>query len=91
MTVYVDDPRDYGFTDWRKGEWSHMWSDNIEELHETADKIGLKREWFQDRARFPHYDLRPHMYLKALEHGARKHSIGKWLKETGNVPGGDVG
>lgn len=82
MTVYVDKLVDYGFTDWRKGEWAHMWSDTLEQLHEMADKIGLDRKHFQNRNRFPHYDLRPNMYLKALERGARKHDLGVWIKET---------
>jgi hypothetical protein len=29
----------------------------IEELHEFAQSIGLKREWFQDHPRHPHYDV----------------------------------
>lgn len=42
--VYVDDLITCG----KKGAWCHMVADSLEELHEMADKIGLKREWFQD-------------------------------------------
>lgn len=36
----------------------HLISDcNQEELHHFAQKIGLKREWFQDNPRHPHYDI----------------------------------
>jgi hypothetical protein len=36
----------------------HLVSDTSwEELHEFALKIGLKREWFQDKGKFSHYDL----------------------------------
>lgn len=35
----------------------HLISDHsLDELHQMADKLGLKREWFQDK-KHPHYDL----------------------------------
>ena len=41
-----------------KTRWSHLVADNIDELHEFAQKIGLKREWFQISASgIPHYDI----------------------------------
>lgn len=85
MTVYVDDLKDYGFTDWRKGRWAHMWSDDLEELHRMARVIGLRREWFQNgNLRFPHYDLRPNKHAYALRMGARDefHTLGEWIKYT---------
>lgn len=36
--------------------WCHMIADTLDELHTMADKIGLKRAWFQND-RFPHYDI----------------------------------
>ncbi|HEX9012215.1 MAG TPA: DUF4031 domain-containing protein [Anaerolineaceae bacterium] len=53
MTVYVDALHPYG----AKGEWCHLASESLEELHAAAQRIGLRREWFQDKPRFPHYDL----------------------------------
>lgn len=49
----------------------HMVSDtNLEELHNFAQEIGLKREWFQDK-RLPHYDLIGNRMLqKAIKEGA---------------------
>lgn len=43
---------------WKWKESCHLFSDygDLDELHEFAKSIGLKREWFQDRG-FPHYDL----------------------------------
>lgn len=42
-----------------------------EELHQFAEKIGLKREWFQDH-RHPHYDLlSQRIKARALREGAR--------------------
>lgn len=36
----------------------HLISDtNIDELHQFAEQIGLRREWFQDKPGRPHYDL----------------------------------
>lgn len=38
--------------------WSHLSSNNVEALHRFALKIGLKREWFQDKPGHPHYDIK---------------------------------
>ena len=46
-----------------------MTADTIGELHAMADKIGLKRFWFQSRS-IPHYDLRPSKRQAALMAGA---------------------
>ncbi len=61
MTVYVDETKTYpvakyGLKDTR---WCHMMSDQVElnELHNMAQKLGLKREWFQDHPLHPHYDM----------------------------------
>lgn len=55
----------------RQSLWCHMMTDGgIEELHQMADKIGLKREWFQNHPLHPHYDLRPSMRKLAVENGA---------------------
>ncbi len=48
---------------------SHMIADSVEELHEMADRIGLKREWFQDHG-FPHYDICQGKRWLAIRHGA---------------------
>ena len=37
--------------------WCHLIADSVEELHALADRIGLQRSWFQDKASFPHYDV----------------------------------
>jgi uncharacterized protein DUF4031 len=59
----------------RSGEWCHMVSDeSVEELHEFAAKIGLKRHSFQSVSR-PHYDLRPSMRRLAVSMGAEEVGI----------------
>jgi len=65
MSVYVEECR----IPWKGKLWAHMGADTIEELHEVADKIGLKREWFQD-TKHPHYDIVESKRQLALENGA---------------------
>lgn len=47
-----------------------MYADSLDELHAMASLIGMKREWFQDKPRLPHYDLTPRRRILALKHGA---------------------
>ena len=61
--------------------WCHMWSDDVASLHAMALKIGLKREWFQDRRDFPHYDLTPGRRLLALARGAVEMSLRDWIQK----------
>ena len=58
MSVYVD----YEFATRPTGKWPfkkacHMTADTLPELHAMADRLGLKRAWFQNHPRYPHYDL----------------------------------
>lgn len=49
----------------------HLTTDGpLEELHAFAAKIGLRREWFQDHALAPHYDLTAKRREAALALGA---------------------
>ena len=45
-------------------------TDHIEALHAFADRIGLRRSWFQDKSRVPHYDLTPSKREAAIAAGA---------------------
>ena len=49
--------------------WCHMAADTVFELHQMASKLGLKKEWFQNK-KTPHYDLSPAMRTKAIKLGA---------------------
>ena len=72
MTVYIDHAFAYG--DW--GRWSgggHLQADSAEELHAFAQRLGLRREWFQSKPQRPendHYDLTEAGRMAALELGA---------------------
>ena len=73
MAVYVDPlipwPKVPG---WSYGAVSHLHTDvgNLAELHSFAQSIGLKRQWFQDNIRMPHYDLTPNKRMAAVRQGA---------------------
>lgn len=47
----------------------HLYADTLDELHEFAARIGLKRGWI-DMRRVPHYDLTGGMRRKAIRAGA---------------------
>ena len=65
--ILVDRSRRYP-----SGYWCHMVSDSsLEELHVFAQRLGLRREQFQEHGRLPHYDLRPEVREKALSLGAK--------------------
>lgn len=66
MGVYVDNMQ----IEWRGKKWCHLVADSIEELHLFADRLGLRRDWFQGSASYPHYDVTVNMRKKALNSGA---------------------
>ena len=50
-----------------------MQADTLEELHAMADRLGLRRSWFQSKAGKPwhdHYDLTRSRRAQAIELGA---------------------
>lgn len=65
MAVYVDgEENKFG-----RMVMCHMLADTVAELHEMADRIGMKREWFQPLSR-PHYDLSKTRRAAAVKLGA---------------------
>lgn len=76
MGVYVDELRNWAIVPpttvpkvFRKGS-CHLTADTLEELHEFATRLQLRRAWFQDHPIHPHYDLTPNKRRSALRLGA---------------------
>ena len=65
MAVYVDK----GKISYGRMKMCHMLADSLNELHDMARKLGLKREWFQDN-KTPHYDICQAKRKLAIEFGA---------------------
>lgn len=71
MTTFVDDMMMKKPTgDGRVFTMCHLAADSLEELHQSAKEIGLKKRWFQDRPRFPHYDVTLSKRREAVSNGA---------------------
>ena len=78
MAVYVDPIREHPPV---HGEafWCHMVADDEAELHAMAERIGMRREWYQG----DHYDLRPHLRKRALAEGAVEMSMREMARRVG--------
>ena len=101
LSVYVDSA--FAVGDW--GRWSgggHLQADTLDELHEFADRMGLRREWFQSKPGRPendHYDLTRAGRELALECGAidegraagakRRQAVRRVRRARNRLPGPD--
>ncbi|NMZ58611.1 DUF4031 domain-containing protein [Pseudomonas nitroreducens] len=70
MAVYVDNVK----IRWANKSWCHLVADSLDELHDFAFSLGLKRKWFQGSASYPHYDITTQTRLVALSLGAKQGS-----------------
>lgn len=73
MTVYVDALSNWGWVMYgREVKSCHMFTDavDLEEMHQFAVRIGLRRAWFQPHRLAPHYDLTESLRLAAVQFGA---------------------
>ena len=79
MPVYVDP-----LFDWpgphEMSRWCHMRADSLDELHAMADRLGMRREWFQDKPGKPHYDLIPSHREAAILYGAIELTRREWVQ-----------
>lgn len=75
MTVYVDNAR-IPWTPRKKRfqkPWlmSHLFCASPSELHDFAESIGIRREWYQGpKAHWPHYDITEKYRRIAIKEGA---------------------
>jgi hypothetical protein len=78
MAVYVDSLIEYSVGAVKEAprvkRWCHMFADSEEELHAMADKIGLKRAWYQPwpAHSLPHYDIAGSRRSLAVQAGAQE-------------------
>ena len=71
--IYVDELRKWGpRPGWRWTHSCHLVADTLAELHAFAKKIGMKRQWFQDHPKVPHYDLTAKRRAVAVSLGAKE-------------------
>lgn len=76
MSVYVDPLLNHGGSATFKWTHScHMYADTIDELHDMARRIGMKRAWFQNKPHLPHYDLNASRRAAAVRSGAIETTI----------------
>ncbi len=71
MRVYVDS----AIHRWKGQSWCHVFSPDIDALHEMMLRVGSKREWFQNprtmpKVSWPHYDANERRRAKLLSAGA---------------------
>ena len=81
--IWVDPLVDWG---WRLGPSCHLLADTADELHAFAHRLGLKRSWFQDHPRHPHYDLTAGRRRHAVGLGAVQLDFHESIERLGNHP-----
>ena len=97
VTVYLDDWRQPAHLGPVDDRWSHLVADSEEELHAFADRMGMRRAWFQDRPGRPHhahYDLPERARAEAVAQGAVEISwrdLGRMLRDRRAAPPGGPG
>jgi hypothetical protein len=92
MSVYVDPVMAHGGSDTFRWERScHMYADSLGELHAMALSIGLKRSWFQDKDKLPHYDLVGTKRKAAVDAGAIEHTREQMVQFMRTRAGGSEG
>ena len=65
MAVYVDD----AVHRWRGLRWAHLMADTVDELHSMAQRLGIPRRAFQNKASGVHYDIPAHLRPVAIALG----------------------
>ncbi len=87
VTVYLDDWRQPAHLGPVDDRWSHLVADTDEELHDFAERMGMRRAWFQHRPGRPHhghYDVPERARAEALAQGAVEvtwRELGRMLRD----------
>jgi len=42
-------------------------TESMDELHEMASRIGLRRSWIHDDDKHPHYDIKPGVMMRNVQ------------------------
>lgn len=85
MAVYIDN----AMIKWGRGKWSHMTADTMDELHDMAKRIGMRREWFQDKRHHQHYDVTKSRRDRAIACGAIPLSTREYARKVMRMTGRD--
>lgn len=80
MAVYVDRLIYYAKSPLGSRKWCHMWADTEEELHAMAQRIGMRRSWYQEHGMLGHYDLVESKRAIAVKEGDIEMSYKLWHK-----------
>jgi hypothetical protein len=98
VTVYLDDWRQPARLGPVEDRWSHLVADSDEELHAFASRLGMRREWVQQKESRPHqshYDLPERSRQQALALGAVAvtwRQLGRMMRQRrSDPPPGDSG
>lgn len=89
MGVYVDNLVQVAPTGgWPWHAACHLFADSIPELHAFAQRLSMRRSWFQEGS-FPHYDLTANKRAEAIRMGAtaldRNEAVAKWREIRGKA------
>ena len=90
--IYVDELMNCSPNkNWRWPGACHLFADTQEELHGFAERLGLKRSWFQPKKELPHYDLTPNKRKQALLLGAQsvdRNKVAEMMRKNREVLNG---
>ena len=94
MAVYVGDARIPAQAGRIRARWSHLYAGSQDELHAFAQRIGLKRAWFQPGkpiggkpSRLWHYDVTEAKRQAAIQAGAQPVGLREFREITGRRDG----
>ena len=83
MAVYVDQPTPQ---QGRYNNYCHMMTDgDLWEFHDFAEKLEIRR-YFQNKPRFPHYDISPRKRNLAVALGAVEITAEEMIKTCQRTP-----